>query len=83
MKIAFSKKEIIAIVLAIVMVKAGLYFYPLVEPYFAESAYIAVTRAFEEKSVQDMEVESKDKSNNRIYYIGRPSCIDCRMSINN
>ncbi len=82
MKIVFSRDEIVALVLTVVIIKAGLYFYPSMEPYFAESAYIVTTSGLEEKTVQVMEIEGKEKSNN-VYYIGRPNCADCRMSIKN
>ena len=82
MNITFSKKEIIALILVMILVKSGFYLYPLAESHFGESAYIAVTKEFEKKSVQDMQADGKEDNNN-IYYIGRPSCIDCRVAIKN
>ncbi|OLR55637.1 hypothetical protein BHK98_05905 [Hornefia porci] len=83
MRISFTKNEIIAVFLAIVLIKVGMYFYPIVEPYFAESSYVAITGSFETKSVMDLQEASKNPNDRNCYYIGRSNCIDCRESINN
>lgn len=82
-KISFEKSELAAILLAVILVKLAIYYYPMMESYFAGNVYNAVTTEFEERTVKQLQENDGSQSETSVYYIGRSSCIDCRESIGN
>ena len=50
-KVTFRKKEILTILVVIIIVKLTIYYYPLMQPYFEESAYESIIGIFEKKTI--------------------------------
>lgn len=82
-KISFGKSELVAILLAVIVAKLAIYYYPMMEPYFAGNVYDAVIAKFEVRTVKQLHKNEESHSETGMYYIGRSSCIDCRESIGN
>lgn len=82
-KISLGKSELVAILLTVIIVKLAIYYYPIMEPYFARNVYSAVTTEFKVITVKQLWENDYSQSKTKMYYIGRSSCIDCRESIGN
>lgn len=77
-KISLGKSELVAILLTVIIVKLAIYYYPIMEPYFAGNVYSAVTTEFKVITVKQLWENDYSQSKTKMYYIGRSSCIDCR-----
>ncbi len=80
----FNKIDILTIIVVILVIKLSLYYYPTLEPYLAGNVYNAIASDnFEIKTVAELKNENNVNEDIQAYYIGRASCIDCRVAIGN
>ncbi|MCI8645814.1 MAG: hypothetical protein HFE76_03225 [Firmicutes bacterium] len=81
-KISFDVRSIIVLIIAVVVVRATLFYLPEIKINLGEYAYGYVTSDFSVKNVEQLK-NSIDNNKETLYYIGRGSCSDCRESVRN